>query len=74
MRNQRNDIQYTSQAMPSLEEILAKPIVELRFLFLERERALPRGFLEALEVDPRQGAKQLARRIRHRQRSNRSEG
>ncbi len=60
--------------MPSLEEILAKPIVELRVLFLERERPVPRGFLEALEVDPRHGAKQLARRIRHRQRSNRSEG
>jgi len=60
--------------MPSLEEILAKPIVELRTIFLERERAVPRGFLEALEIDPRQGAKQLARRIRQRQRINRSEG
>lgn len=60
--------------MPSLEEILAKPIFELRNLFLERGRPVPRGFLEALEIDPRQGAKQLARRIRQRQRSNRSEG
>jgi ribonuclease HII len=60
--------------MSSLEEILAKPILELRHLFLERCRPVPRGFLEALEIDPRQGAKQLARRIRQRQRSNRSEG
>ncbi|HZE73047.1 MAG TPA: ribonuclease HII [Pyrinomonadaceae bacterium] len=60
--------------MSSLEEILAKPILELRELFLDRRRPVPRGFLEALEVDPRQGAQQLARRIRQRQRSNRSEG
>lgn len=60
--------------MSSLEETLAKPINELRFLFLEKGRPVPRGFLEALEVDSRQGAKQLARRIRQRQRSNRSEG
>jgi ribonuclease HII len=60
--------------MPSLEDILAKPILELRDLFLERGRPVPRGFLEALEIDSRQGAKQLARRLRHRQRANRSEG
>ncbi len=60
--------------MPSLDEILSKPIHELRNIFLERGRPVPRGFLEALEMDPRQGAKQLARRIRQRQRSNRSEG
>jgi ribonuclease HII len=60
--------------MSSLEEILAKPILELRALFLDRGRPVPRGFLQALEVDPRQGAQQLARRIRQRQRSNRSEG
>jgi ribonuclease HII len=60
--------------MHSLDEILDKPVHELRNLFLERRRPVPRGFLEALEVDSRQGAKQLARRIRQRQRSNRSEG
>jgi len=60
--------------MPSLEEVLAKPIVELRSIFLDRGRPVPRGFLEALADDPRQGAKQLAKRIRERQRSNRSEG
>jgi ribonuclease HII len=60
--------------MASLQEILAKPILELRNLYLERNRPVPRGFLEALEVDSRQGAQQLAKRIRQRQRSNRSEG
>jgi ribonuclease HII len=60
--------------MTPLDEILTKPIGELRHLFLDRCRPVPRGFLEALEIDPRQGAKQLARRIRQRQRSNRAEG
>src|SRR6266481_8507205 len=60
--------------MPSLEEVLAKPIVELRTIFFDRARPVPKGFLEALALDHRQGAKQLAKRIRERQRSNRSEG
>jgi ribonuclease HII len=60
--------------MPSIEDLLHKSIPELRELFLERGRAVPKGFLEALEVDTRQGAHQLARRIRQRYRSNRSEG
>src|SRR6266478_5540358 len=60
--------------MPSLEEVLAKPIVELKAIFLDRSRPVPKGFLEALALDPRQGAKHLAKRIRERRRSNRSEG
>ncbi len=60
--------------MPSLENLLDKSIPELRSLFLDRRRAVPKGFLEALEVDTRQGAQQLAKRIRSRYRSNRSEG
>jgi ribonuclease HII len=60
--------------MPSLEELLNKSIPELSELFLGRRRPVPKGLLEALEVDRRQGAKQLARRIRGRHRSNRSEG
>ena len=60
--------------MQLLEEILAKPINELRNLYLERGRPVPKGFLEALEVDSRHGAKHLAKLIRKRQRSNRSEG
>lgn len=60
--------------MPSVEELLAKSIPELRELFLERGRPVPKGLLEALDVDTRQGAQQLAKRIRGRYRSNRSEG
>ncbi|MGH9907266.1 MAG: ribonuclease HII [Pyrinomonadaceae bacterium] len=60
--------------MPSLEDLLARSIPELRELFLERRRPVPKGLLEALELDTRQGAHQLAKRLRARQRSNRSEG
>src|SRR5258708_28628291 len=60
--------------MLSLEDLLSKSIPELSQLFLERRRPVPKGLLEALEVDPRQGAQQLAKRIRGRYRSNRSEG
>ena len=60
--------------MPSLEELLQKSIPELSELFIGRSRPVPKGLLEALEIDSRQGAKQLAKRIRGRYRSNRSEG
>src|SRR6266487_7196854 len=60
--------------MTSLETLLSKPIPELRQLFLESSRPVPKGLLEALEVDRRHGAQQLAKRIRQRYRSNRSEG
>ncbi len=60
--------------MLSLEALLQKPIPELRTLFIDRARPVPRGFIEALETDSRQGAQYLAKRIRARWRSNRSEG
>jgi ribonuclease HII len=60
--------------MPSVEELLNRSIPELRELFLGRRRPVPKGLLEALEVDARHGAHQLARQIRGRYRSNRSEG
>ena len=60
--------------MRSLEDLLSKSIPELRALFLDKQRPVPKGFLEALELDTRQGAHQLAKRIRARYRSNRSEG
>ena len=60
--------------MPSLEDLLAKSIPELNDLFINRGRSVPKGLLEALESDSRQGAHQLARRIRTRYRSNRAEG
>jgi ribonuclease HII len=60
--------------MPSVNELLNRSIPELRELFLARRRPVPKGLLEALEVDARHGAHQLARQIRDRYRSNRSEG
>ena len=60
--------------MPSVDDLLLRSIPELRELFLERSRPVPKALLEALEVDTRAGAQQLARRIRERYRSNRSEG
>ena len=60
--------------MPALEDLLHKSIPELNEMFVERRRPVPKGLLEALEIDHRQGAQQLAKRIRQRYRSNRSEG
>jgi ribonuclease HII len=60
--------------MPSVKNLLSKSIPELRELFLKRRRPVPKGLLEALEIDTRQGAHHLAKQIRVRYRSNRSEG
>ena len=60
--------------MGSLEDLLNKSIPELSKLFVERRRPVPKGLLEALDVDRRHGAQQLAKRIRGRYRENRSEG
>ncbi len=60
--------------MPSLERFLEKSVPELRKLFLELARPVPKGLVEALETDSRQGAQQLAQRIRQRRRNNRVEG
>jgi ribonuclease HII len=60
--------------MNSLEDLLNKSIPELSDIFVRRQRRVPKGLLEALEVDSRQGAHQLAKRIRGRYRENRSEG
>jgi ribonuclease HII len=60
--------------MPTLEQLLTRSIPELREIFLDRCRPVPKGLLEALENDNRNGAQQLARQIRKRYRSNRSEG
>ena len=60
--------------MSSLEDLLSKSIPELSELFVRRQRPVPKGLLEALDVDRRQGAHQLAKRIRGRYRENRSEG
>jgi ribonuclease HII len=62
------------QRMSSLEHLLQKSIPELREKFLDRSRPVPKGLLEALDTDQRSGAQQLAKQIRKRYRSNRSEG
>ena len=60
--------------MPSVAELLNKSIPELKHIFIDRKRRVPQGLVEALEADTRQGAHQLAKKIRERRRSNRSEG
>jgi ribonuclease HII len=60
--------------MPTLEELLAKSIPEIRERFLDRARPVPKGLVEALECDSRQGAHHLAKLIRERWRKNRVEG
>ncbi len=59
--------------MSSLEELLRKSVRELRELFLGDNRAVPEGLLEALDRDPRRGARQLARSIEGRRTRNRRE-
>jgi ribonuclease HII len=60
--------------MPSLDQLLAKSIPELKERFVDRGRPVPKGLIEALESDARQGAHQLAKQIRDRWRKNRAEG
>src|SRR6266567_7341069 len=60
--------------MSTLEELLAKSISELRERFVDRARPVPKGLVEALECDSRQGAHHLAKLIRERYRKNRAEG
>jgi ribonuclease HII len=49
-------------------------LADLREYFLTREMTVPDGFLDALENDPRNGARQLASLIRKRRLRNRREG
>src|SRR5215813_3227051 len=60
--------------MPTLEQLLAKSIPELRERYVDRARPVPKGLVEALETDTRQGAHHLAKLIRERWRKNRAEG
>jgi ribonuclease HII len=60
--------------MPILEQLLVKSIPELRERFVDRARPVPKGLVEALEGDSRQGAHHLAKLIRERWRKNRAEG
>src|SRR5258707_15806197 len=60
--------------MPTLEQLLIKSIPELRERFVDRARPVPKGLVEALESDNRQGAHHLAKLIQKRWRKNRAEG
>ena len=60
--------------MATLEDILAKSIPELKQRYVDRARPVPKGLIEALECDSRQGAHQVAKQIRERWRKNRAEG
>src|SRR5256885_16851310 len=60
--------------MPTLEQLLVKAIRKLRELSVDLARPVPKGLVEALESDTRQGAHHLAKLIRDRWRKNRAEG
>lgn len=64
----------TTDFMPLIEEILQQSVAALKASFLNNSEALPKGLLEALESDQRQGARALAVRLRARQSENRAEG
>src|SRR5947207_1522697 len=59
--------------MTSLDKLLAQSIPELRERFVDRARPVPKGLIEALETDKRQGAHHLAKQIRERWRKSRAE-
>jgi len=52
--------------MGKLEERLSQPVSALRERYLKSASPLPGGFLEALEADPRRGARTLAAGLRAR--------
>jgi ribonuclease HII len=57
-----------------LQKLLVMGLSELRERFLGQDRAIPDGLLEALQLDERQGARELARRLIARRSKNLSEG
>ena len=59
--------------MASVEELLAKPVCELKEIFLNEDMAVPRGLLKALDADRRRGARALASKIRARRQKDRAE-
>jgi ribonuclease HII len=58
----------------TLDQLLLEPIAELRRLFLGEERPVPNGLVSALDNDVRRGARDLAKKLRSREASNRAEG
>jgi ribonuclease HII len=66
---------YRSRTVAArLETLLALPLASLRVRFLERGRPVPSGLLEALQLDPRAGARALGEAIAERRAANRAEG
>jgi ribonuclease HII len=59
--------------LENIQNLLANSIPDLRKLFLNQERPVPEGLLEALEDDPRNSARQLATAIHKRRLKNRRE-
>jgi len=68
------DFTITTDFMPSVQELLQQSIASLKSSFLDQGKLLPNGLLRALECDPRQGARDLAEKLRARQSANRIEG
>lgn len=57
-----------------MEELLQQSVSQLKARFLDGQEPAPRGLLEALETDSRRSARELAARLRSRERINRAEG
>ncbi|HEX8476049.1 MAG TPA: ribonuclease HII [Pyrinomonadaceae bacterium] len=56
-----------------VEQLLSEPLNELKKRLLDEHAPVPMGLLEALDADPRRGARELARKIRERRQRNRLE-
>ncbi len=60
--------------MRSIEELLQLSIIELKFNYIDGREPVPKGLIDALEVDDRLGARRLAVVLRARLRAKRAEG
>lgn len=60
--------------MSLMEELLRQPVSRLKARYCDGQEPVPRGLLEALETDSRRSARELAARLRSRERENRAEG
>lgn len=60
--------------MPSVEELLQQSLSCLKSAYLEQGEPVPKGLIEALESDPRRGAREIAIKLQARGRENRAEG
>ena len=74
IRTRNYDSAIATDFMPLIEEILQQSVAALKASFLDSGETLPKGLLEALENDRRQGVRDLATKLRARQSENRAEG